>query len=501
MPAEDITLTAKWSTDSHNAIFVIDGVETIVPTEFGQIPVAPPASKIGYTFTGWDKELVAMGTEDVTYTAQFKANTYDAIFDANGGAFADGKTSVTVPTEFDTAIVAPTEEPTKYGYTFNGWSPAVGNMTSEGITFTAQWKQDLSICRIQNVTRVTPNVYGRQVADYEVTVKGSPIKIEFAYTGGSEVYWQYDRHDPIIDLNDVEATGLFLIKAYNAAGEEVALGSADTDYEVWSIRAIYTEGTYKVRAKVAHSDDSWEPKDIAYDFVNTYDVEPIDPNDLTSATISKTTVKRGDYVYLTVVTSTNVNRVRIAKTEADGTLATVAFSTTAKNPDNLTITDADGVRTWNIRIRFSYVGNDDYQIQNWKLQYRKVNGNKWLDSEYNYDIKITKYAETVSPVEGKDPFSVISVATPTDAIAKGSFAEVTVVTTSDASRIRLTVAGRSSTYLKTSQNTVSVTDNGDGTTTWVVKYRFATAGTATVTAQARGNAWSSAVAGADVTVA
>ena len=166
-----------------------------------------------------------------------------------------------------------------------------------------------------------------------------------------------------------------------------------------------------------------------------------------------------------------------------------------------TITDADGVRTWNIRIRFSYVGNDDYQIQNWKLQYRKVNGDKWLDSEYNYDIKITKYAETVSPVEGKDPFSVISVATPTDAIAKGKFAEVTVVTTSDASRIRLTVAGKSSTYLKTSQNTISVTDNGDGTTTWVVKYRFATAGTVTVTAQARGNAWSSAVAGADVTVA
>lgn len=501
MPAEDITLTAKWSTDSHNAIFVIDGVEKIVPTEFGQIPVAPEASKLGYTFIGWDKELVAMGTEDVTYTAQFKANTYDAIFDANGGAFADGKTSVTVPTEFDTAIVAPTEEPTRYGYTFNGWSPAVGNMTSEGITFTAQWKQDLSICRIQNVTRVTPNVYGRQVADYEVTVKGSPIKIEFAYTGGSEVYWQYDRHDPIIDLNDVEATGLFLIKAYNAAGEEVALGSADTDYEVWSIRAIYTEGTYKVRAKVAHSDDSWEPKDIAYDFVNTYDVEPIDPTDLTSATISKTTVKRGDYVYLTVVTSTNVNRVRIAKTEADGTLATVAFSTTAKNPDNLTITDADGVRTWNIRIRFSYVGNADYQIQNWKLQYRKVNGDKWLDSEYNYDIKITKYAETVSPVEGKDPFSVISVAAPTDAIAKGSFAEVTVVTTSDASRIRLTVAGKSSTYLKTSQNTVSVTDNGDGTTTWVVKYRFSTVGTTAITAQARGNAWSAAVAGADVTVA
>lgn len=501
MPAEDITLTAKWSTDSHNAIFVIDGVETVVPTEFGKVPVAPAASKFGYTFTGWDKELVAMGTEDVTYTAQFTANTYDAIFDANGGAFADGKTSVTVPTVFDTAIVAPAEEPTRYGYTFNGWLPAVGTMTSEGITFTAQWKQDLSICRIQNVTRVTPNVYGRQVADYEVTVKGSPVKIEFAYTGGSKVYWQYDRHDPIIDLNDVEATGLFLIKAYNAAGEEVAVGSADTDYEVWSIRAIYTEGTYKVRAKVAHSDDSWEPTEIAYDFVNTYDVEPVDPTDLTSATISKTTVKRGDYVYLTVVTSTNVNRVRIAKTEADGTLATVAYSTTASNPDNLTITDADGVRTWNIRVRFSYVGNDDSQTQTWKLQYRKVNGDKWLDSEYSYDIKITKYAETVSPVEGKDPYSVISVATPDATVAKGSFTQITVVTTNDVSRIRLNVAGKSSTYLKTSKNIASVTDNGDGTFTWVVNYRFATAGTFSVAAQTRGNAWSTAVDGAAIVVA
>ncbi len=225
------------------------------------------------------------------------------------------------------------------------------------------------------------------------------------------------------------------------------------------------------------------------------------PADLTSATISKTTVKRGDYVYLTVVTSTNVNRVRLAKPGTDGTLATISYSATASNSDNVTVTDADGVRTWNIRVRFSYAGNDNYQTQNWKLQYRKVSGDKWLDSDYSYDIKVTKYAGTVSPVEGKDPFSVISVAAPDATVAKGSFAQIAVVTTSDASRIRLIVDGKSSTYLKTSKSIASVTDNGDGTVTWVVNYRFATAGTFSVAAKTRGNAWSTAVEGATIVVA
>lgn len=226
------------------------------------------------------------------------------------------------------------------------------------------------------------------------------------------------------------------------------------------------------------------------------------PADLTSAAISKTTVKRGEYVNLTVVTSTNVNRVRLAKPGTDGTLATISYSATASNSDNVTVTDADGVRTWNIRVRFSYVGNDDSQTQTWKLQYRsKVNGDKWLESGYSYDIKITKYAETVPPVEGADPYSVISVATPDATVAKGSFTQITVVTTNDVSRIRLIVDGKSSTYLKTSKSIASVTDNGDGTVTWVVNYRFATAGTFSVAAKTRGNAWSTAVEGAAIVVA
>ena len=226
------------------------------------------------------------------------------------------------------------------------------------------------------------------------------------------------------------------------------------------------------------------------------------PADLTSATISKTTVKRGEYVNLTVVTSTNVNRVRLAKPGTDSTLATISYSATASNSDNVTVTDADGVRTWNIRVRFSYVGNDDSQTQTWKLQYRsKVNGDKWLESGYSYDIKITKYAETVPPVEGADPYSVISVATPDATVAKGSFTQITVVTTNDVSRIRLIVDGKSSTYLKTSKSIASVTDNGDGTVTWVVNYRFATAGTFSVAAKTRGNAWSTAVEGAAIVVA
>ena len=44
--------------------------------------------------------------------------------------------------------------------------------------------------------------------------------------------------------------------------------------------------------------------------------------------------------------------------------------------------------------------------------------------------------------------------------------------------------------METSNNVLSVVDNGDGTKTWTINYRFATAGTATWAVECRGNTWS-----------
>ena len=55
----------------------------------------------------------------MTITATWEANSYDAVFDANGGKWADGETvKYDKDVEFDSAITAPAEDPTKEGYTF-----------------------------------------------------------------------------------------------------------------------------------------------------------------------------------------------------------------------------------------------------------------------------------------------------------------------------------------------------------------------------------------------
>ncbi len=498
MPAYDTVITAKWTVNTYNAKFIIDGVPTDVPTKFGEVPIAPDTTKLGYTFKGWKEgELVAMTENGATYTAVYEAKTYDAVFNANGGSWS-GTASKDVPTKFDAAIVKPDTNPDRPNFTFKGWSTDgktvidnLGTMKTEGITFLAVWEQDLGTCAVQDITRVTPNVYGRQTANYEIKVNGSPIKLEITNEGRT-FYWQYDRNDDFVLIDEPETTGIYSIKAYNAAGQEVALGSTSTAYEIWGLRAVLTEGTYKVRAKIMHSDDSWEPMDSAYEYTLIYDVEPIDPNDFSSAAASNTTVTRGDYITFTLTTSNKVNRVRLVRTEADGSLTTIAYSTEVAI-DNCTVTENnDGTRTWSIKVRFSYPGNEDEKTETWKFQYRKVDGTSWIDSNYSYNIKITKYAEVESPVAGKAPYSVISVTAP-EGVNKGGYGEFVVVTTNDATRVRLTVSGKASTYLQTSSNVKSCVDNNDGTLTWTIRCRLNTSGNLDVSAEARGNKWSTAV--------
>ena len=60
---------------TYNATFYVDGAEyRVVPTKVGEQIVAPEApSKTGYVFTGWDPAVGVMGTEDVSFNAQFSA--------------------------------------------------------------------------------------------------------------------------------------------------------------------------------------------------------------------------------------------------------------------------------------------------------------------------------------------------------------------------------------------------------------------------------------------
>ena len=124
--------TVTWNADGETVTqTVIEGAEIVAPEN---------PEKVGYTFTGWTPQIPdAMPAEDLTFTATWTANSYNAVFDANSGKWADGAEKKTVPTDFNAEIKAP-ENPVKQGYVFSCWSPEIGVMDDvNGKEFTAQW--------------------------------------------------------------------------------------------------------------------------------------------------------------------------------------------------------------------------------------------------------------------------------------------------------------------------------------------------------------------------
>ena len=105
---------------------------SLIPGEKIILPEVP--QRKGYEFVGWTTEIPeTMPAEDLTVTAVWKANTYDAVF------MVDGEIYETVPTKFNEKIATPSV-PEKEGYTFEGWTPAIGTMDDiNGKTFTAVW--------------------------------------------------------------------------------------------------------------------------------------------------------------------------------------------------------------------------------------------------------------------------------------------------------------------------------------------------------------------------
>lgn len=136
---KDMTLTAKWTTNSYTITFDTDGGSKIDPiTQDYGTAITAPADPIrtGYTFAGWDRAIPAtMPAENMTIKANWTVNQYTITFDTDGGS-----TVAPITQDYGTAITAP-EAPTKIGYTFAGWNPEIpATMPAENLTITAQWR-------------------------------------------------------------------------------------------------------------------------------------------------------------------------------------------------------------------------------------------------------------------------------------------------------------------------------------------------------------------------
>jgi len=120
---------------TYNATFYVDGVEyRVVPTKVGEQIIAPEnPTKEGFVFTGWDKEVGVMGTEDVSFNAQFsagevsyKVETY--VMDVNG-AYGAADVKV-VPATTGAAVSVDPEA--REGFTVAADSVLSGTVAADG---------------------------------------------------------------------------------------------------------------------------------------------------------------------------------------------------------------------------------------------------------------------------------------------------------------------------------------------------------------------------------
>ena len=139
MPAENMTVKARWEINQYTIAFDTNGGSEIAPItqDYGTAITAPadPTRK-GYTFKGWDKEIPeTMPAENITVKAQWEINQYTIAFDTNGGSEI-----APITQDYGTEITAP-DNPTREGYTFIGWDRDIPvTMPAENITVTAQWE-------------------------------------------------------------------------------------------------------------------------------------------------------------------------------------------------------------------------------------------------------------------------------------------------------------------------------------------------------------------------
>ncbi|NMN02598.1 InlB B-repeat-containing protein [Bifidobacterium panos] len=162
---ESKTYTAKWKVNANTVTFeqgdhgTLDGTAQYTVNSGDKVSGEPTAKAAdGYTFTGWlcsedqkvyaadgvkDKYVVTGANPQVTFTAQYEENKgAKVVFNANGG-LVNGKSTDTLTGTAGTKYATPAD-PSRDGYTFDGWLDADGkeptNTYAEGTAvYTAQW--------------------------------------------------------------------------------------------------------------------------------------------------------------------------------------------------------------------------------------------------------------------------------------------------------------------------------------------------------------------------
>ena len=158
---KDTVITIKWKLLTYTINYNYDNNIEIIVYDItkGDVSLLNPI-KTGYAFNGWyqnntfeGEQFIASNIDFVSLTdneeidlyAKFVANNYHITFDLDGGLVNNSETISDLEVTYD-ANIPPLTEPSKLGYTFNGWyygsTKITSNMTysyAYDITVVARW--------------------------------------------------------------------------------------------------------------------------------------------------------------------------------------------------------------------------------------------------------------------------------------------------------------------------------------------------------------------------
>ena len=148
MPAGDMTITARWTVNQYTITFKPEngGQDIVIKQDYGTAITAPAnPTKTGYTFAGWDKTIPStMPAENITLTARWTVNQYTITFKPeNGGQ------DIVIKQDYGTAITAPANPTkTGYTFAgWDKTIPST--MPAGDMTITARWTENRVIVIIR----------------------------------------------------------------------------------------------------------------------------------------------------------------------------------------------------------------------------------------------------------------------------------------------------------------------------------------------------------------